>query len=151
VKKLLFILMLLVPAALMAQEEETVISSCSLFVKATALLPAADAPAGIAIVEASLCDQDGAPISGQPIELTSSVGELTCQPPAPIADTISSTFQSACSETGLTGKTVVYLIGVPFNTQGRIKASCTYGEISASASSSFLIKRSVVKKKGTRR
>jgi hypothetical protein len=128
-----------------AQEEDeaSVTISCSLFVKAT-VSPADSADRfGKAVIEATLCDKQGVPIADQEIRLTSSCGKFFCPPP----DSALSPDYSSCYITGPDGRIKVELTTIPFNTAGRVVASCRYGTITVKASSTFSIKRNMLKKK----
>ena len=63
------------------EHEDTIATSCSLFIKTTVLTPDSFDRTGIAKVEATLTDKTGTPISGQTINLTSTSGNFTCIPP----------------------------------------------------------------------
>jgi hypothetical protein len=132
-------------ASACAQEgdDASVTTSCSLFVKATVSPSDSTDRFGKAVIEATLCDKQGVPIPDQEIRLTSSCGKFFCPPP----DSALSPDYSSCYITGQDGRIKVELTAIPFNTAGRVVATCTYGTIKVKASSTFSIKRNMLKKK----
>jgi hypothetical protein len=125
------------------EEERIFVASCSLSVKTTLYTPDPGDVFGKAMIEATLCDRNGIPIPDQEIKMTSTCGKLSCLSLDNIG-TVSSKY--SCFISGPDGKIQVYLLDIPFNKTGFIKASCTYGEMKVHASSNFLITRKIIKK-----
>lgn len=147
----IFPLLLLAGACAWAQDddEREFVQSCSLSVKTT-VYPADSADAaGKAVVEVALCDKAGAPIPNQQIEVSASSGTFSCIPPDSFIRENAS--DRSCFITGQDGKIRVYLVSIPFNQTGLVKAACTYGDITVKASGSYSIMRHVIKKKRTRK
>jgi hypothetical protein len=120
--------------------------SISLFVKTTVYPFDSTQPSGHGKVEATLRYSKGAPIPGQVIELNSAVGTFSCKLPDILNEVDSSSSDNACFTTGKDGKIIVYLINIPFNSQGTVTASCEFNGIAVKASSTFWVKKMVVKK-----
>ena len=128
------------------QTEETLVAtSCSLSVKTNVYKADPGDVVGKASIEATLCDKSGTPIPDQTIAITATSGTFTCIPPEGVSGI--NTADRSCFVTGPDGKILVYLVDIPFNKPGRIKAACTYGEFNVHASSSYSITRNVIKKK----
>jgi hypothetical protein len=127
-------------------EESIVATSCSLSVKTTVFKADQADLMGKASIEATLCDKAGTPIPDQTITMTSTTGTFTCIPPEAINRTYAS--DHSCLLTGPDGKTLIYLVDIPFNKPGRVKATCTYGDFTVHASGSYSITRNVFRKKG---
>lgn len=142
--KLILLVTLLLVASAWAQDdgEGREAASCSLFVKA-AVLPADSLDRyGSAKVEATLCDKQGIPIPDQEIRLTATRGIFFCPP-----DTTGSAEYTSCYISDRYGRISVMLTNIPFNTQGRVLGSCTYKGLTVKASSTFSIKRNIIKNK----
>ena len=128
------------------EDERVYAVSCSLYVKAAPYTPDSGDVSGKAIIEATLCDKSGIPIPGQNIKMTTTCGRLSC-PSMGIYESAGSTSpENACFITGSDGKIQVFLSDIPFNIPGRIRASCTYGDLTVRASCSFSITRKIIKK-----
>jgi hypothetical protein len=150
--KLLPLLLLFMFTRSGAQEEQTevteTVTSCSLSVKITVYSADPGDVVGKASIQATLSDKSGTPITDQTITMSSTSGTFTCIPPEGVNGV--NTADRSCFVTGPDGKIQVYLVDIPFNKPGRIKASCTYGAFDVHASSSYSITRSVNKKKSKR-
>jgi hypothetical protein len=151
-KHLVTLLLLTLCAGAWAQDEEerVYVSSCSLFVKVTVYTPDSGDRSGKAMVEASLSDKNGLPIPDRKLSLTATCGTLTC--PQQTGQWIDSTGQTpaqSCFVTGNDGKVLVFLVDIPFNKPGRVKASCLWGNSKVQASTGFSITRKVIRKKRT--
>ena len=144
-QRILLAVLLFSCTRLWAQDEEDriFVASCSLSIKTTLYTPDPGDALGKAMIEATLCDRNGIPIPGQEIKMTSTCGNLSCLSLENIG-TVSSKY--SCFITEPDGKIQVYLLDIPFNKTGRIKASCTYGDLKVHASSNFLITRKIIKK-----
>jgi len=129
------------------EHEDTIATSCSLFIKTTVLTPDSFDRTGIAKVEATLTDKTGTPISGQTINLTSTSGNFTCIPPVSSNESVPDSTQGACLVTGPAGTMKAYLVNIPFNKRGKVKATCTYGNFQLKAGGSYIITRKTVRKK----
>lgn len=128
------------------QTEETVYAtSCSLSVKTTVYQADPGDVVGKASIQATLCDKSGTPIPDQTISMTATSGTFTCIPPDGVSGI--NTADRSCFVTGPDGKIQVYLVDIPFNKPGRIKAACTYGDFNVHAASSYSITRKLTKKK----
>jgi len=128
------------------QAEETVVTtSCSLSVKTIVYNPEAGDVVGKASVQAFLCDKGGIPIPNQPIDMTSTGGTFTCIPPDGMGS--ANTTDRSCFVTGSDGTIQVYLVDIPFNKPGKIKATCTYGDFTVHATGNYSITRNITRKK----
>jgi hypothetical protein len=127
-------------------EETVVATSCSLSVKTTVYKADQVDVSGKASIEALLCDKSGTPIPDQTINVTATTGTFTCIPPEGVIGI--NTSDRSCFVTGPDGKILVFLVDIPFNQPGRIKATCNYGDFTVHAASSYSITRNVIKKKG---
>jgi hypothetical protein len=140
-----------IAACAQAQEiegAEFVTASCSLSVKSTVLPTDSFDGTGKARIEGFLCDKDGAAIAGQEIHIAANCGTFSCKPPSNEIDTDTGSQEAGfCYNTGEDGKMRVYLINIPFNKPGKVTASCTYGSFVVKASSTFIVKRAVIKGK----
>ncbi len=113
----------------------------SLFVK-TSVYPSDTADRfGHGKVEATFRYKDGAPLPNQEIQLSTTCGVFSCKLPDIENEVDSASFDESCCTTGKDGKILVYLINIPFNSQGAVTASCTYSDVSVKATSTFWIKR----------
>jgi hypothetical protein len=154
-KKTVFALLFMLPAFAMADDityegdEDTreFASSCSLSLKTTVFPPEAADRSGRGYVEVWLCDKGGVPMPNREVKLTISCGVLSCQLPGWYDDVGSISSDRSCYMTGSDGKIQVYIVNIPFNTPGRVRASASCGDISASGSSTFKIMRTQPKKK----
>jgi hypothetical protein len=95
-------------------------------------------------VEAVLRYKEGAPIPNQEIQLTSTCGVFSCKLPDIENEVDSSSADESCLTTGKDGKILVYLITIPFNSQGLVTATCTFDDVSVKATGTFWIKRMAV-------
>jgi hypothetical protein len=131
-------------------DERVYAVSCSLYVKTSPFTPDSGDVSGRAMVNAMLCDKSGIPIPGQEITMTVTCGTFSCPSAFSYvpADPVSQ--DRSCYITDQNGKIEVFLSDIPFNKQGKVKASCTYSGIKVQASSSFLITRKIIKR-GTRK
>jgi|GEM_PF-1163105 hypothetical protein len=113
----------------------------SLYVK-TSVYPSDSADRfGHGKVEATFRFKDGAPLPNQEIQLSTTNGVFSCNLPDIENEVDSATFDESCCTTGKDGRILVYLTNIPFNSQGMVTASCTYGDVSVKATSTFWIKR----------
>jgi hypothetical protein len=114
-------------------EETYTVASCSLAVKTTVYPALPDDRAGRVMVEGILCDKAGNPIPNQEIQMVATSGTFSCIPPESFASPDETSSERSCFITGSDGKIRVYLTSIPFNKQGRLKATCTYKECSVKA------------------
>jgi len=128
------------------EDERVYVYSCSLFVKITPYTPDSGDVSGKALIEATLCDKSGIPIPDQEIKLTASCGTLSCLSLDNIGMSGTASSGHSCFVTDKDGKIQVFLIDIPFNRPGRIKAVCTYGNFKVHASCGFSITRKIIKK-----
>jgi hypothetical protein len=142
VKKLLLIFAIFTAPCTWAQGGESI----SLFVKTTVYPFDSTQLSGHGKVEATLRYSKGAPIPGQVIQLNSAVGTFSCKLPDIVNEVDSSSSDNSCFSTGKDGKVLVYLINIPFNSQGMVTASCEFNGIAVKASSTFWVKKMLVKK-----
>jgi hypothetical protein len=143
VKKPIAMLALLVAAAAWAQGGEEI----RLFVR-TSVYPCDSMDQnGHGKVEATLCYTGGAPISNQVIVLSTTCGNFSCKLPDLENEVDSFSSDISCYTTGKDGKILVYLVNIPFNAEGRVTATCHYKEMTVQASSTYWVKRFVVKKR----
>jgi hypothetical protein len=103
-------------------------------------------------VEAQLKTKSGFGIPGQEIELSSTCGTFSCKLPD-IENEVdsSSSADNSCFFTGKDGKIVVYLINIPFNSQGSVAASCSYRDMEVRATCTFWITKTLVKTNKSRK
>lgn len=128
---------------------ESVVSSCSLKVRINPLESATNSSTPKAIVEVTLVNRDGEPISGGNIELTANFGTLLCKPKT-VQDSVNSDANSdsrACFITGEDGKALIDLINIPYNTALRVKASYDCGDYIVKASGNVMLSKKVIHKK----
>lgn len=145
----LLLLFLFAPSRAQEEEETVVATSCSLSVKTTVYKADPGDVVGKASIEATLCDKAGTPIPDQTINVTATSGSFTCIPPDGISGI--NTSDRSCFVTGPDGKVLVYLIDIPFNKPGRIKATCNYGDFTLNAAGRYSISRSVTRKKTSKK
>jgi hypothetical protein len=128
---------------------ETVVASCSLKIRINPLESTANPSAPKAIVEVTLVNREGDPISGGNIVLSATAGTLLCNP-EPVQDSSNTPGNSdshACFITGEDGKALVDLINIPYNTAVRVKASYDCGDYTIRASGNLLLSKKVIHKK----
>jgi hypothetical protein len=132
-----------------AQEEdgtEVAAASCSLSVKTTVLPSDSFDGTGKVKIEAFLSDKSGAPIPDEEIHVSANCGTFSCKPPANEIDTDTGSPEAGfCYTTNKGGSMRVYLINIPFNKLGKVIATCSVGNFVPRASSTFIIKRAVIK------
>jgi hypothetical protein len=154
-KKIFFIsmplLFLYVNAFAQDDEEAYTVASCSLAVKTTVYPASAEDRSGRVMIEAFLCDKVGSPIANQEIQMTASSGTFSCIPPESFSSPEDNASDRSCFVTAPDGKIRVYLTSVPFNTQGKLKASASYNGCSVRATSTFSINRNVIKKRSMKK
>jgi hypothetical protein len=153
-QKLLISMVLFLGAYVYAQNENgyAELTSCQLAVTTSVYSPDTADRFGKAMAEVTLTDESGLPIPNQPIQMTTSCGIFSCLPPENLTDAGLENPLLACFTTGSDGKMVVYIVKIPFNSKGLVKASFTWGNTTIKASGNFLITRSVskIKKKKTK-
>jgi hypothetical protein len=143
-----FMMLLCVYQAYGQMDEETEFAySCSLSIKTTVFPPDTGDKTGRGYIEALLCDKNGVPIANKEVKIVTSCGMLSCQAPGWYDDISSISSDRSCFMTGADGRIQVYLANVPFNTQGRIKATSACDEITVTATGSFMISRKSTKKR----
>jgi hypothetical protein len=134
-----------------AQDEdgtEVVAASCSLSVKTTVLPSDSFDGTGKVKIEAFLKDKDGVPIPDEEIHVSANCGTFSCKPPANEIDTDNGPQEAGfCYNTGKDGSIRVYLMNIPFNKPGKVLATCSVGTFVPKASSTFIIRRAVIKGK----
>jgi hypothetical protein len=145
----LFILLTAGALPVLAQyEEETEYAvSCSLSMKITVFQPDTADNSGRGYVEVFLCDKNGVPVPNKEVKMVASCGRLSCQAPGWYDDINSISSDKTCFITGANGRVQVYLADVPFNTQGRVKATSFCNEINVSGTGTFMISRTSIKKR----
>jgi hypothetical protein len=138
-----------------AQEDdgtEVAAASCSLSVKTTVLRSDSTDGTGKVRIDALLSDKDGAPIPDVEIHVSANCGTFSCKPPANEIDTDNGPQEAGfCYNTGKDGSIRVYLINIPFNKPGKVMVTCNVGTFVPKASSTFIIKRAVIKGKTTKK
>jgi hypothetical protein len=134
-----------------AQEDEVAevaAASCSLSVKTTVLPSDSTDGTGKVKIEAFLFDNNGAPIPAVEIRVSANCGTFSCKPPANEIDADTGSSEAGfCYNTKNDGSIRVYLINIPFNKPGKIIATCSVGNFAPRASSTFIIRRSVIRGK----
>ena len=147
-----FIMVLFVVVSIVAAQEEQEFvteTSCSLSLKTTALPVDSSDRSGSVGIEGLLTDNKGSPIEGQRIQITASNGTFTCMPPVRFSSAEVSSSAESCLNTQEDGTFKIYLVNIPFNRPGTVKAFCTYGSFRVSAFCSYSItkyKKSAAKK-----
>ncbi len=155
-KCLVAVCTLLLCASVWAQDDEgteVVAASCSLHVKTTVLPADSFDGTGKIKIEVFLTDKDGAPIPDVEIHVSANCGTFSCRPPANEIDAdadAGSQEAGFCYNTKADGSIRVYLINIPFNKPGKAIATCSVGTFVPKASSTFIIKRTVIKGKTTK-
>jgi hypothetical protein len=130
-------------AALFAQEEQEFVSesSCSLSIKTNVLPVDSSDKFGKVSIEALLTDNKGNPLPDQQILVTSTNGTFSCMPPVSFSNAEISSSVEGCLRTQEDGTVKIYLVAIPFNRPGKVKAFCTYGNFKVSAVGSYSIKK----------
>jgi len=82
---------------------------------------------GKATIEALLTDNKGNPLPDQQIQVTSTNGTFTCMPPLSLADAEVSSSTEGCLKTQEDGTVKIYLVNIPFNRPGKVKAFAPMG------------------------
>ena len=134
------------PVIAQYEEEFEYAVSCSLSMKITVFPPEASETSGRGYIEVFLCDKNGIAVPNKEISLISSCGVLSCQA-GMYGDDRSLSSDKTCYVTGDDGRAQVYLVDVPFNTQGRVKATSFCNEITVKGSGTFMISRKSAKKR----
>ena len=137
-------------SAVRAQDEETVtetFSSCSLTVKAVVAPVDSHATTGNAVIHAFLCNTQGIPIADQEIQIKTNCGTILCTSPDSADNAEKKASTVPCNITGADGTVTLYLMDIPFNTPGRVTASCTYKSFKVKAFSTFSISHKTFKRK----
>jgi hypothetical protein len=154
-KPLVLVFGIFLAAGVWAQGEdgaETVAASCSLSVKTSVLPSDSFDGTGKVKIDAFLFDKDGAPIPDVEIHVSANCGTFSCKPPANEIDSDTSSQEAGfCYNTKKDGSIRVYLMNIPFNRPGKVLATCSVGSFVPKASSTFIIKRAVIKGKTTRK
>jgi hypothetical protein len=154
-KYLIFAFGLIFVSFACAQEEEgteVVAASCSLSVKTTVLPADSFDGTGKVKIEAFLFDKEGAPIPDQEIHVSANCGTFSCKPPANEIDTDADGQDAGfCYNTKKNGSIRVYLMNIPFNKPGKVIATASVGSFVPRASSTFIIRRAVIKGKTTKK
>jgi hypothetical protein len=152
-KYFIFIFVLTVVSCAWAQDEEgteVLAASCSLSVKTNVLPSDSFDGTGKVKIQAFLSDKGGAPIPDVEIHVSANCGTFSCKPPANEVDTDNGPQEAGfCYNTGKDGSIRVYLMNIPFNKPGKVIATCRVGTFVPKASSTFIIKRAVIKGKTT--
>lgn len=123
------------------EEQPEYVSSCSLSIKTTIFPPDSADRSGNGYIEGVLCDKNGTPVSNTEITVNSTCGTLSCRLPGPYDDESSGFSDRSCFITGPDGRFQVYLVKIPFNVPGRVKAVSACGAIKVKAGSTFTITR----------
>ena len=142
-KRPIAMLALLVAAAAWAQGGESI----SLYIKTSVYPCDSQDQVGHGKVDATLRYKEGAPIPNQVILLTTTCGNLSCKLPDIENEVDSGSSEITCYTTGKDGKILVYLINIPFNSEGRVAATCHYKDMTVQASSTYWVKRYLAKKR----
>jgi hypothetical protein len=154
-KYFIFIFALTVISCAWAQDEEgteVLAASCSLSVKTTVLPSDSFDGTGKVKIQAFLSDKEGAPIPDVEIHVSANCGTFSCKPPANEVDTDNGPQEAGfCYNTGKDGSIRVYLMNIPFNKPGKVIATCSVGAFVPKASSTFIIKRAVIKGRTTKK
>jgi hypothetical protein len=154
-KYFIFIFALTVVSFAWAQDEEgteVLAASCSLSVKTTVLPSDSFDGTGKVKIKVFLSDKEGAPIPDVEIHVSANCGTFSCKPPANEIDTDNGPQEAGfCYNTGKDGSIRVYLMNIPFNKPGKVIATCSVGTFVPKASSTFIIKRAVIKGKTTKK
>jgi hypothetical protein len=153
-KKMILLFTLLMALCAWAQDDgsEVLAASCSLSVKTTVLPSDSFDGTGKVKIVAFLCDKEGVPIPDIEIHVSANCGTFSCKPPPNEIDTDSGSSEAGfCYMTRNDGTVRVYLINIPFNKPGKVMATCTTGSFVPKASSTFIIKRAVIKGKTYKR
>ncbi len=131
----------LMVAAVYAQEEQEFVteSSCSLSVKTTVFPVDSSDKFGKVTIDALLTDNKGNPIADQVIQVTATNGTLTCMPPVSFSGAEISSGTEGCLKTQEDGTVRIYLVHIPFNSPGKVKANCTYGTFKVSAFGTYSV------------
>jgi hypothetical protein len=142
-KKLLLIFVLFAAPCAWAQGGEAI----SLYIKTSVYPCDSQDQVGHGKVEATLRYKNGAPIPNQVVLLTTTCGNLSCKLPDIENEVDSGSTDITCYTTGKDGRILVYLVNIPFNAEGRVAATCHYKDLTVQASSTYWVKRYLVKKR----
>jgi hypothetical protein len=97
-------------------------------------------------IEAVLSYKGGSPIPGRTLSFETSTGTFSCKLPDVENEVDSSSGDESCFATDKNGRSTVYLLNIPFNSQGVVTASCEFDDQLVKASGTFWIKRFAVAK-----
>jgi hypothetical protein len=151
--KIVVLLAVLVLASLaLAQEEQEFVTetSCSLSLKTTVYPVDSSDTYGKVGIEGFLLDNKGNPLADQQIRISSTTGAFSCMPPVQFGDADVSSSVEGCLRTQEDGTFKIYLVKIPFNRPGVVKAFCTYGNFKINATGAYSITKwtkSTAKKK----
>jgi hypothetical protein len=119
-------------------EESEEHSSCVLSISTKMLPGKSKDESGKAVIEATLKDKSGNPISGKEIQFNASWGSFLCV--LPDSNTVVSYEDRGCFTTDANGKSKVYLVNLKMNSTINVKATCDCGGYSAYANGSLTMK-----------
>jgi hypothetical protein len=151
-KHIMWLSVICLVAGAYAQDEQEFVSesSCSLSVKTTMFPVDSSDKSGKATIEALLTDNKGNPLPDQVIQVTSTNGKFSCMPPVSFSDAVVSSGTEGCLKTQEDGTIKIYLVHIPFNNPGKVKAMCTYGNFKVSAFGSYVVTKYTKSSKKTR-
>ena len=95
---------------------------------------------GRAVVEVTVVNKAGAPISGKEIALTATWGTFLCKLPEDTTSADSADARS-CFATGTNGKARFHLVNLPFNSPVKVTATGDCGDYTVSATGNLSIKQ----------
>jgi hypothetical protein len=123
------------------QEEQEYVTetSCSLSIKTNAYPVDSTDKFGKVSIEALLTDNKGNPLADQKIQITATNGTLSCMPPVSFSGAEVSSSVEGCLTTQEDGTIKIYLVHIPFNRPGKVKAFCTYNNFRVSAIGAYSI------------
>jgi hypothetical protein len=123
------------------QEEQEIVTetSCSLSIKTNVYPVDSTDKFGKVAIEALLTDNKGNPLPDQKIQMTVTNGTLSCMPPVSFNDAEVPTGTEGCLTTQEDGTIKIYLVHIPFNRPGKVKAFCVYGNFKVSALGAYSI------------
>jgi hypothetical protein len=144
-KHAMMLIVLFIAVTVFAQEEPqdeqefVTETSCSLSIKTNAYPVDSTDKFGKVSIEALLTDNKGNPLPDQKIQISVTNGTLSCMPPVSFSDAEVPTGTEGCLTTQEDGTIKIYLVHIPFNRPGKVKAFCTYGNFKVSAFGAYSI------------
>jgi len=128
--------------------DEQIVVSCSLSMKVKPIQLLEGETMAKAIIEVTLLSRDGAPVQGTQIDVSATQGTFMCNTITNDSGSIKyDADDRSCFVTNTDGKAIINLLNLPLNTQVRVKAKCSCGDYTMTASGSTTISKKIIRKK----